>query len=191
MIPKRSLFVVMMAAIYFVALSTFKAHQSPWGQAILFFLTPAYAVCFAMSVIEPLRGWRAYKLHAFIPIVACALAWYGSNPVGSFLQSWLFIQNLPHFQAIVDGVQPETLPADGEVKAIPISNVDQSSIQRIFAHQAAGGTVVVEFGTENGFPAKHSGYVYSSSGILPGDPKFRYRWPYAEEVRPKWFRVSN
>ena len=191
MIPKRSLVVVIAATVCFVALSTFKAHRSLSGQAILFLLTPVYASCLVVSVIELFRGWRTYKLHAFIPLIACALAWYGSYPVGSLLRSWLFIHDLPRFQSIVDGVHQESLPVDGEIKVIPISKADQSRIQRVFAHQAAGGTLIVEFGTENGFPVKHSGYVYSSSGILPSDPQFHYRWPYTDEVQPKWFRVSD
>ncbi len=191
MIPRRSLVVVIVAAVCFVALSAFKAHQSPLGQGILFLLTPVYVGCIVFSIIELFRGWRAYEFRTAIPFAACALAWYGSYPVGAFLQSRLFIHNLPRFQAIVDGIQPESLPTDGKTKAIDIGKTDQTQIQHVFAHRAADGSVVIEIATENGFPMKHSGYVYSSSGNFPGDPQFHYRWPYADEVRPKWFRVSN
>jgi len=179
------------AAVCFVALSVFKAHQSPLGQVALFLLTPAYLGCLVVSVIEPFRSWRTNKFLAFVPFAACILAWYGSFPVGSFLQSRLFIYNLPRFQAIVDGIQSESLPTNGTTKAIPISTADQNQVQHVFAHMAADGSLVVEIDTENGFPVKHSGYVYSSSGIFPGDPKFHYRWPYVDEIQPKWFRVSN
>lgn len=191
MIPRRSLAVIAIAAICFVALSAFKAYNSPLGQLILFLLTVPYLASIAASVVEPFRGWRAYGLRSLIPLAACAAAWYGSMPVGGMLQSHLFSNNLPRFQAIADGIKPEALPADGKSELIPISADDANHVHRVFAYRSIAGVIVVEFLTEHGFPAKHSGYVFSSSGSLPTDAKFHYRWPYADEVRPRWFRVSN
>jgi hypothetical protein len=190
-IPKRSVVVILTAALCFVALSCFKAHQSPLGQGILLLLTPPFLICLVVGVTEPLRNWRIYRFRMLLPLAACVAAWYGAYPVGAFLQSRLFAINLPRFQAIVDSIQRESLPTDGTSQMVPVASADRRQVQHIFAQIAADGALIVEIDTENGFPTEHSGYVFSSSGVFPNDRRFRYRWPYAEEVRPHWFRVMN
>ncbi|MDR3416331.1 MAG: hypothetical protein P4L83_09105 [Nevskia sp.] len=189
--PLRSKIVVATAAANFVVLSVFTAYKSPLLQAISLLLFLSYLCACTLSMIEPIRGWRVYRFRTFIPLAACLAAWYGSFWAGPLLLNWLFAHNLPRFQAIVDGIRPESLPSNGDLQAFPIDQADKSRVQHIFARKAADGALVVEIDTENGFPVKHAGYVFSSSGVFPSDRRFQYRWPYVDELRPKWFRVCN
>jgi hypothetical protein len=64
-------------------------------------------------------------------------------------------------------------------------------VYRVYAEKATNGILMVEFDTEAGFPVKHSGYLYSSSGQIESGSRMDSRWPIREEVRSGWFYVSD
>jgi hypothetical protein len=191
MIPRRSLLILALVPICFAGDMAFIAHQSPLTQGVSALLLLVYVSCVALSLAEPFRGWRSYRLRSLIPLAACAFAWFGREPAGSYLQAREFAEDLPRFQAIIGGIQAETLPPNGESRSVPISAADRGRILVVFAHRDPEAGLIVEFGTGHGFPVQHSGYIYAASGHLPGDKHFHYRWPYVDEVQPQWFRVSN
>jgi len=154
-------------------------------------MTIAYFICLPVSLYEVFRRWRVDRLRACFPLVTCVVAWYVAGYLEDFLQAQFFNSNLPRFQAIVSSIQLDSLPPGGELKAMAVSEADKRQIQHVFVRRGANDSIVVEIDTGNGFPVKHSGYVFSSSGAFPSDERFRYRWPYVEEIRQGWFRVSN
>jgi hypothetical protein len=175
-IPLRSVIVILIATACFVALSLFKAHQSPLGQLITSLAIAPYGICIIVGATEPFRAWRTDGFRSFIPLAACIAAWYGSFPAGAYLRSRLFEHNLPRFEAIIADINKSPPPADGTPISVPIADSDKWKIIHLRAERM-NGALIVEFGTEHGFPVMHSGWVYSSSGVLPTDAQFHYRWP--------------
>jgi hypothetical protein len=56
--------------------------------------------------------------------------------------------------------------------------------------ERAGGVLTVEFIVGGGFPTKHSGYLYRSSGPLEGWALAK-RWPRQSHIDQHWYRVSD
>jgi hypothetical protein len=78
-----------------------------------------------------------------------------------------------------------------EMDRIPQAILKARMAYAVFAQKETNGVLTVEFLTETGFPVKHSGYLYCSSGtIAPGSAEDRH-WPIIHEERPKWFSISD
>ena len=42
-----------------------------------------------------------------------------------------------------------------------------------------------------GFPAKHSGYLYLSTGDINADPELVRRWPRHRKLTDRWFAIAD
>lgn len=179
------------ATSWFVIASVFIAHKSGWLQLAAMLVSLPYMACFFYSVFEMFRGWRSHKTRALIPLAACVGAWFGAFTVGAFAQRQLFLLNLPKYQAIVSSVDVESLPLGEKAESLALNSEAQKLVYVANAERTQDGALLVELLTEGGFPVKHSGYVFSSSGNLPAESIIRKRWPHIREVQPKWFRVAD
>jgi hypothetical protein len=191
MIAKSHKAILLAAALWFLVASTFIAHMSGLLQLATMLASFPYIAAVIYSVVEAVRGWRTYKARALIPVSACVLAWFGSGAVGKFVQDQLFMHNLPRYQAIVSSVNVASLPVAAKAEPIELSSENQKLVYFALAERTQDGALLVELLTEGGFPVKHCGYVFSSSGALPSDAFIGKRWPYVRKVQSKWFRVAD
>jgi len=72
-------------------------------------------------------------------------------------------------------------------QAVPLAHLTYA----VFAQKDTSGDLTVEFLTEGGFPVKHSGYLYISSGVVKPDSMEDEHWPFRHEERPRWFYISD
>jgi hypothetical protein len=74
---------------------------------------------------------------------------------------------------------------------IPQAETEARLVYRVFAEKDTNGVLMVEFDTESGFPVKHSGYLYSSSGTIEPGSQMDSRWTFRQEVKSRWFYISD
>jgi hypothetical protein len=79
----------------------------------------------------------------------------------------------------------------GEVISVPLVGAERDLGYGVLAERDPNGVLTVELLTGGGFPVKHSGYLYTSSGSVRPGSFFDERWPFKTEMKAKWFRISD
>ena len=101
----------------------------------------------------------------------------------------IFQRSLPRYESIIHQIESGAIPVSGELRHI--SQVEGNWAYAVLAQRGTNGVLTVEFLTGGGFPVKHCGYLYSSSGVIESGSLADARWPKKHEVRPSWFRISD
>lgn len=136
--------------------------------------------------------WRRRRWHSIIPLAAWLIALFASWALIPCLDRLLFAWSFSSYQTIVREIENGAIPVYPDVDNSILSPHHEALLaHRVFAERDANGILTVEFITESGFPAKHSGYLYVSSGVIESNSRKDSRWPIREKVRDKWFWVSN
>ena len=99
-------------------------------------------------------------------------------------------RQFPRYVALVERIQADNTLASGIV-SVPFSEAERDLGYNLLAERNTNGVLTVELLTGGGFPVKHSGYLYTSSGSIQLGSFFDSRWPLRTEVKPKWFRISD
>lgn len=102
-----------------------------------------------------------------------------------------FEKNFPRYLALVERIQADNRLASGKVVTMPLMDADRDLVYLVLAERNTNGVVSIELLTGAGFPVKHSGYLYTSSGTVEPGSFFDSRWSRRSEVKPKWFRISD
>jgi hypothetical protein len=84
-----------------------------------------------------------------------------------------------------------SIPVSTELSPVPQAVPLADLAYAVLAQKGTNGDLIVEFLTEGGFPVKHSGYLYVSSGVVKQDSMEDERWPIRREERPRWFYISD
>ncbi len=139
-----------------------------------------------------LEPHRRDKLRAFVPFLICLigipLSYIGGIIWGSSIKESRFQRNLPRFNEVVDLIQKGELkpnPPDRFI-LLPTQYVDLTAMAFVFTN--SDGTNM-EFQTEYGFPVKHSGYLYVSSGEISNSHTLGNRSTY--RINTNWFYFWN
>jgi hypothetical protein len=177
------------AGAWFVTYAAFSAWMSIFTQLPSMLLTIALLVCVVVGVIRVFTRWRHEHWRVFIPLFACAVAVYCAPQLGLSINRVIVRRSLPHYESIVRKIEAGTIPVSIEVQRVP--QAEDLFTRPVFAHRDTNGVLTVEFFTENGYPAKHIGFLYCSSGVIDPDSRVARRWSWRTELKPLWFRVSN
>ena len=102
-----------------------------------------------------------------------------------------FEKRLPRYQALIERIKVETGIDPGKVSSVSLTEGERDLCYSISAGHETNGTLIVELLTGGGFPLKHSGYLYSSSGKVEEGSFFERRWPIIYEVKTNWFRIAD
>jgi hypothetical protein len=147
-----------------------------------------------VSVIAGICFARRDKFRAFVPAIICLVGLPASLFIASYLgvsiRDWQFRKNLPRYDEIVHLIEKGELKANASDPRIPLPNQFADLSLATFADTNNNG-LTVEFIVGGGFPVKHSGYLYVSTGKIENDPKTVERWPYYSQINSNWFRVSD
>jgi hypothetical protein len=148
-----------------------------------------------VSFIAGICFVRRDKFRAFIPAAICLVGLPANLFIASYLgvsiRDWQFQKNLPRYSEVVHLVEK------GEIKTgSSLSKVELPQQYSNLALIALGKTnsesgATIEFIIGGGFPVKHSGYLYISSGKIENDPEMLERWPYRSQIKTNWFRISD
>jgi hypothetical protein len=103
----------------------------------------------------------------------------------------IFITSLPSYEQIVRQIESGEILVSSNLTDLPQAVPMARLAWAVRAKKDSDGILTVEFLTEQGFPVKHSGYLYCSSGTIEPGSVEDSRWPFRHEERPKWFVISD
>jgi hypothetical protein len=143
------------------------------------------------SVVRVFTNWRQRRWHSLVSIGMCVSALLLSFVLVRAASHLVFVWALPSYEAVIGQMQSGTISVPTGFTGIAAGPAKARFVYAIFAEKGTNGVLMVEFDTESGFPVKHSGYLYSSSGKIEPGSRMNSRWPIRRELRSNWFYVSN
>ncbi|MFO1489207.1 MAG: hypothetical protein U1F65_12100 [Verrucomicrobiota bacterium] len=172
----------------------FFSHRTGFRQLLsvgsLFAIGVLMLVSFAISA----NSSPPKKKHAFIAALICLVGlpagFIGGVVIGASIQNARFQGNLPRYTEVVRLIERGELapvPPDTSVK-LPARYSDLASFVLLKTNTDG---IVIEFMTDGGFPAKHSGYLYAASGNLERDTEPAYDWAFHSRINTNWFHIGN
>ena len=179
--------VVMASAIWFGTDEILLAHRTSNKLLFSFALSVVFLLACIAAFVLIFLEWRKRQWRAIIPFASCVFAIVLFLPVGILISHALFAWSLPSYEKVVGKLESGSVPLTQDLSEL--SEPEARFANRVFASKDTNGVLTVIFFTEEGFPARHSGYLYSSSGEV--SPGIEERLPRNSRVRPKWFYVSN
>lgn len=137
---------------------------------------------------------RRDKFRAFVPAIICLVGLpanlFISSYLGVSIRDWQFQKNLPRYTEVVHLIEKGEIKASPSDPRIQLPNEFADLSLVTFAKTNNNG-LIIEFVIGGGFPVKHSGYLYVSTGKIENDPDTFERWPYRSRINTNWFRVSD
>jgi hypothetical protein len=189
MMSRAGKFVVVASVIWLVANEAIAAHRTSISVLLGVFSSLCFLGVIVFSLVLSFTDWQQRRWRALLPLAACVVAIAIFLPLGRLITDAVFDWSLPSYEAIVQQVESGSIPTSVEFSEMPQAERQARLAYGVFAQKDTNGVVRVMFFTESGFPALHSGYLYTSSGE-PGSG-VESRWPTVHKVRNKWFYISN
>lgn len=185
-------FVVIVSVIWFVLFTVYAAHRR---SIVLQLLGMPVTLCFlaagVISMVCALSEWRQRGWLSLAPFAVCVLAVVLSSSILRPIRHAIFVRSLPSYETVVQRMESGSIPVSTNLGLIPQAVPLAHLAYAVLAQKDTNGVLTVEFLTEAGFPVKHSGYLYISSGVVePGSVAYS-RWPIRHEERPRWFYISD
>lgn len=169
----------------------FAAAQNEWTQLFGVLGMGVYLLAWGLAALFAWTEQKGLRLLALLPLAVCLGSCAGSTMVGQAVREAQFASHLPRYEALVERIRAANVLVSGKVVSVPLAETERDLGYSVLAEQDANGILMVELLTGGGFPVKHSGFLYSSSGSIKPWSFFDERWPSKTEVRPKWFRISD
>ena len=169
----------------------FAAHTTPAMQMVVAVLAIALLGALIASVVALVREWRRAAWRAAIPLLACAAAWPVAHLASAQTTDLLFAQHLPIYEALVARPDVQGVASGSGLEQLTLSQSEGEYMWWAAAERTPDGTLMVELMNGSGFPVKHSGFVYTSSGSIPLGSNVAGRYSYWIPMRANWFAVSD
>jgi hypothetical protein len=181
-------------ALNFIAMTLFCSQQTTDRQ--LFSMATVAGVLFVLliSFVLGLRFCSRDKFRAFIPLAICVIglpiSWFVAGRLGEAIQDWRFKKNLPRYTEVVRLIEKGEIkvPSGSDMLQLPSQYSDLAL--RTFASTNSEGVVIVGFITGLGFPVKHSGLLYLSTGNIENSGML-LRWPRYRRLNENWFVIED
>ena len=184
-------FVVYVSVIWCVGCVALLTRRTSLLQLLSLPLVLLFFAAVVTSLACVFTGWRQQRWRSMIPLLACVIAFFLSGKLVRTARHFVFVWALPSYEAVIRQMESGSIPVSANLNRIPRAEPGARWVYRVFAARNANGVLMVEFLTETGFPVKHSGYLYSSSGVIEPGSEVDSRWPIRHEVRSKWFFISD
>lgn len=186
--PRLDRLTLVIAGLWFLAFAAFAARPSALTQLFSMVLTLGLLALGFLSLALILTRWRQERWRCIVPVGVCALVVVLAPMVHGLIRQFTFQRALPQYQAIIRQMESGEIPVTAELRRIP--QTAGTGAYAVLA-QRTNEVLRVEFLTGGGFPVKHFGYLYSSSGTIEKGSPMDSRWPERREVRPSWFQISD
>jgi hypothetical protein len=184
--------VVGASLIWFVLFTVYAAHRR---SIILQLLGLPATLCFLAAVVISIfcifSEWRRRRWLALLPFAVCVLSVVLSSAIVRTIRHAIFVRSLPSYEAVVRQMESGSIPVSTNLSLVPQAVPLAHLAYAVLAEKGSGGVLTVEILTEGGFPVKHSGYLYVSSGVVKPGSMEDSRWSIRNEERPKWFYISD
>lgn len=169
----------------------FAAAQNEWTQLLGMLGMGVYLLAWGLAALFAWTERNGIRLLALLPLAICLGSCAGSTMVGQAVRKARFEKQLPRYEALVERIRAGNVLVSGKVVSVSLAETERDLGYSVLAERDANGALTVELLTGGGFPVKHSGFLYSSSGSIKPGSFFDERWPIKTEVRSKWFRISD
>ncbi len=180
-----------LCGFWFAVEIAFAAKPTTEGQLVAMIALVCWLVALLASFIYALSRWQTARWWAAVPLLLCLGSCEVAPRIGGAVRQSRFQNSLPRREALVAKIESGALPCSAELKAVALQESDRDLGYLVLAQRESNGFVTVEFFDGGGFPVKHSGYLYKSSGVVDPDSTSALRWPRRSPICPKWFRVSD
>ena len=184
-------FVIVVAVVWLVPATVFFSHRTTRSQLLTMPLVPCFLAASVISIVCIFSEWRRRRLLALLPFAACVLSVVISGAVSHRIRQAIFTQSLPSCEAVVHQMESGSILVSTNLSQIPSAVPLAHLAYAVLAQKDTHGVLMVEFLTEGGFPVKHSGYLYVSSGVVEPGSMEDSRWPFRHEEQPRWFYISD
>ena len=184
-------FVVVVAVIWCIGSTVYFSHRTNLSQLLTLPLGLCFLIAVIISIVCAFSDWRQRLWLSLLPFVACILSVVVSGAIVPPIRHAIFVRSLPSYEMVVQKMESGGIPVSTNLSPIPQALPLAHLAYAVFAQKDTNGVLTVEFLTEGGFPVKHSGYLYISSGVVEPGSVACSRWPIRQEERPKWFYISD
>jgi hypothetical protein len=187
-------FVVAVSAIWFVVATAYFSHRSGLLGLLQLLMLPLFPCLFAAIIISfvcVFKEWRQRRWRSLLPLGICFVSIFISGVSVKIIRQAIFKWPLPSYEMVVQQMESGKIPVTAELNPIPEAKSEACLAYAVLAQKDTNGVLSVEFLTEVGFPVKHSGYLYSSSGIIEPRSLIDSRWPIRHQIKDKWFYISD
>jgi hypothetical protein len=185
-------FVVTVSVMWFALFTVYAAHRRSITLQLLGIpVTLCFLAAGVISIVCAFSEWRQRRWLSLLPFAVCVLSVVISGAVVRTIRHAIFARSLPSYEAVVQQMVSGSIRVSTNLSPIPQAAPLAHLAYAVLAQKDTNGVLMVEFLTEGGFPVKHSGYLYISSGVVePGSVAYS-RWPIRHEERPRWFYISD
>lgn len=180
---------VVVSVICCVGFTVLFSHRTDLWQLLTLPLIPCFLVAIITSVVCIFSQWRQCRWRSVLPFAFCVLSVFVSIVLVYLIREAMLVWSFPSYEAVVRQMESGSIPVGTKLSRIPQAEPMARLAYRVFAQKDTNGVLTVEFWTEGGFPVKHSGYLYVSSGVI--ETGARWRWTMRHKVRSKWFYFSD
>ncbi len=184
-------FAFAVAAIWFVVATVFLSHRTTAMQLMAIAVFPVYFVGGGISLVCMIYERSARTGRSFLPFVAFISALVLPFEIARPIRHLIFIYCLPSCEAVIHQMETGSIRISDVLNPVPEAVPQVRLAYAVLAQRDEDGVLTVEFITEGGFPVKHGGYLYCSSGVIAPHSVARERWPLCRELRPKWFVIAD
>jgi hypothetical protein len=184
-------FVVTVAVIWCVGYVAFFTRRTPLLQVLTLPLVLLFFAATVASLVCGFAEWRERRWRSLVPLAACVVAFFLSGMLVRITRHLVFVWALPSYETVVQQMESGSIPLSVGFTNVPQAEAEARLAYQVFAEKSSNGVLMVEFDTESGFPSKHSGCLYSSAGAIVPGSRMDSRWRIREELRSRWFYVSD
>ena len=187
--PRFLTLTVIVAGLWTTSFVVFVVHPSMATQLLSMLLGLGLLVAGCVGFVRLFRHWERERWREVLPPVACVLVVVLMPETGAAARRAVFQHSLPGFESVIHQIEQGTIPVTIELQPIPQAR--SGSGGPVLAQRSTNGVLTVEFITGGGFPVKHSGFLYCSSGSIEAGSRTDSRWPRRQPIKPRWYRVSD
>ena len=184
-------FVVFVSAVWCIGAVALFTRRTPLLQLLSLPLALLFFAAIVVSLGCVFFEWRQHRWRSIVPLASCVIAAFLSGMLVRTARHFVFAWALPSYEVVVHQMESGSILVSTNFANIPRAEAEARLAYRVFAQRDTNGVLVVEFDTESGFPVKHSGYLYSSSGVIEPGSRMDSRWPIRQELRSRWFYISD
>jgi hypothetical protein len=184
-------FVAIISVIWCLGSVAFFTRRTPLSQLLSLPLALLFFAAGIRGLICVFTEWRQRHWRSLFPLATCVIEFFLSGMLVRIAGHFLFVWALPSYEAVVQQIESGRIPVSVGFDRLPQAESEARLVYYLYAEKDVNGVLMVEFDTESGFPVKHSGYLYSSSGAIEPGSRMNSRWPIREKLRNRWFYVSN
>ncbi|MCP4260900.1 MAG: hypothetical protein GY774_25830 [Planctomycetes bacterium] len=181
---KHYIIVTVLPLIFLFSTVIFKIRENAVLQLIFFIAILMYLALLITDISWLIKRWKSEKWLSLYPIVLWIIILLATPFITVFCVKKTFEYNLPKFQGIVEELKKEPHET-GERKR------SDKNVGRHVDSWYEDEVFIVQIWWGNGFPVKHTCYVYVSSGDIDKIEYFTKNFYGRLRLNQNWFRVFD